>query len=457
MPRRCVPFVLLAVLFALPAPAGAQSSSPSVGRDKLAERVAAECRRAGVTDDATCWTGIGRRVVRSEVAAYEDSWVHEANEFQYELGNRVGFKDAPWIGTHNSANSTAYLPTLSQTDSNQQLTLAEQLRLDMRSLEIDVHWVRGEPVACHGRSSDELHAGCTSEEPARVRLAEVDAWLEKKGNGDEVLLLYIEDHLRSPGGLLPAAYEQAVAEIRDIFDGQLYAPEREGCTALPASLTRADVIAAGKQVVIVSGDSPTDCGPPSWQRIQYRWKGEVSDESGSPVAAGQCPDMKYSTHMVRKYEDSTWLSATAAGGTGGWITAEHVRKMMSCGVDLIGFDQILPFDGRLEGAVWTWADEDSIPKRGECAARLASGRWEGRACGEERRAACVTSAREWIVLADAGSRADAAAACQAAGLELGTPRTSEENTELGAAAGAGSVWLGYAKPGGKKPPKAKKR
>ena len=419
-----------AALAALAPPsASAQSSSPSVGRDKLAERVAAECRRAGVADDAACWSGIGRRVVRSEVAAYEKTWVHRANELQYRLGAEVPFKDAPWLGTHNSPNSVSYEPTLSQTDSNQQLTLTEQLRLDMRSLEIDIHWVNGQAIACHGRGADQFHAGCTTERPARERLLEVDAWLEREENEDQVILLYLEDHIGSAG------YATAGAEVAGIFEGQIFTGE-PGCQKLPLALTRDAVRAAGKQVVIVS-----DCGSGAWAQNVFSWKGDVSDESGSPVAAGACPDMDYARRLVRKYEDSTWVSATAAGGSGGWITGDHVRKMMACGVDLIGFDQILPFDGRLEGAVWTWADEDAMPGAKECPAQRADSRWEGARCAAKKRPACTTEAGTWTVPAKAVKHKAAASECDKAGLELGTPRTSEENVALREAAGNAPVWL----------------
>ena len=428
MARRGRILAAFALLLALPAPAAAQSSSPSVGRDKLAERVSAECRRAGVVDDATCWTTIGRRVIRSEVADYEKTWVHGANELQYALGDSVGFKDAPWIGTHNSANSVSYEPTASQTDSNQQLTLTEQLRLDMRSLEIDIHWVNGQAIACHGRGANEFHAGCTTERPARERLAEVDRWLE--ANPDQVILLYLEDHIGSAG------YATAGAEVAEIFDGQLYTGD-PGCQKLPLTLTRDAVRAAGKQVVIVS-----DCGSGAWAANVFSWKSDVSEESGSPASATACPDMDYEKRLVRKYEDSTWVSATAAGGSGGWITADHVRTMMRCGVDLIGFDQILPFDGRLEGAVWTWAGEDAIPAAGECVVQNGDGRWEGESCKKPKHLpACVTAAREWLVLADAVKAKGAAGACRDVELALGTPRTSEENAALRAAAGDDVVWI----------------
>jgi hypothetical protein len=156
--------------------------------------------------------------------------------------------------------------------------------------------------------------------------------------------------------------------------------------------------------------------------------------------------MDFANRLVRVFEDSTWLSASVSGGGGGWITPAYVRTMMRCGVDLFGLDQLLPFDGRLEAAVWTWADEAAVPRAGDCAAQRPDGRWEGAGCASKKSPACVSAARGWTVLATAVKRKSAAAACAGAGLELGTPQTSEENAALRMAAGDVPVWLGYAPP-----------
>jgi hypothetical protein len=364
--------------------------------------------------------------------------VHRANEFQSRLGDGVPFKDAPWLGTHNSMNSTSEPATASHTDSNQQLTLAEQLRLDIRSVEIDVHWMpspwaggQSAAVACHARPKGEMHAGCTTERLMGDRLREVDAWLEAHPN--EVILLYIEDAIEDPAG-----YESAGAEVAQIFKGQLFTGD-QGCQKLPLALTRDAVRTAGKQVVIVS-----DCGSGAWAGNVFSWKGDVSDESGSPdFGPDGCPPMDYAHRLVRKYEDSTWVSATVSGGEGGgWITPDLTRTMMACGVDLFGFDQLLPFDGRLQAAVWTWADEAAIPRAGECTSQRSDGRWAGASCSAKKKPACVSATRVWTVLPTAVKQKAALTACADAGLDLGTPRFSQENAALRAAAGDSAVWLG---------------
>lgn len=194
MPRRlALPLLAVAAAAAViapAAPAAAQAPiteasctaagaprSACAGLGKLGERIAAECSRVGASDEQ-CATTVGRRVVRSEIRAFEGSALDRTLSFQRQLGDVLGLRDAPFAGTHNSFNSTSEDPTVSHTDSNQQLALADQLRLGMRSLELDVHWLPSPraggafaPVVCHGQGN----AGCTSERLLAERLPEVVA------------------------------------------------------------------------------------------------------------------------------------------------------------------------------------------------------------------------------------------------------------------------------------------
>jgi hypothetical protein len=114
----------------------------------------------------------------------QDPWLTQALELQHRLGDALPLRDAMWVGTHNSFNSTAEMgPTLSDTDANQQLSLTDQLRIDVRSLELDVHWFPSAasggaraPVVCHAESQ---HEGCSIEKELGPVLGEIE--LERDG------------------------------------------------------------------------------------------------------------------------------------------------------------------------------------------------------------------------------------------------------------------------------------
>lgn len=49
--------------------------------------------------------------------------------------------------------------------------------------------------------------------------------------------------------------------------------------------------------------------------------------------------------------------------------------MTDCGVNLFGFDQLLPEDGRIQASLWSWAPDEPRAGAGACALQGADGRW----------------------------------------------------------------------------------
>jgi hypothetical protein len=416
-----------AVAAALLVPAAPAAADPlTVGRDKVGERVSAECRRAGALDDERCWSGVGRKVVRAAVEAFERSELARTLRFQQRLGDGLPLHRAPWIGTHNSYNSTSELPTVSHTDSNQQLPMVDQLRLGVRSLEVDLHWLPSAraggafaPVVCHGQQG----AGCSTERLLGEHLAELVAWLE--ANPDEVLLLYLEDQIGSAG------YAHTADVVRRALGERLYAPRGEGCRNIPLTLTRDAVREAGAQVVIVGS-----CGTGAWQQVSHAWPGSVRFESRP--RNWSCEQVPRDGRIVRFYEDSTWLSQTPASSPDDGLSPETTRAMDRCGVTLLGFDQLLPGDGRLEALAWSWAEGE--PHDAEAAVQREDGRWVAVPADGARPAACKGDDGSWT-LTPPVARTAAAVVCRSRGAAFDPPRTAAENAALEAAGGAGA-WLG---------------
>jgi hypothetical protein len=416
---------------------------------KATEQAAASCRRDPVGLDE-CAALLGAPdASAAAVAAYETSEVSRALDLQRALGDGLPLQAGLWIGTHNSANSTSEDPTLSQSDSNQQLSLTDQLRLDVRSLELDAHWwpslrsAGAAPVLCHAEAN---HAGCTTERLLEDGLAEIAAWLA--ANPSEVVLLYLEDHLDGQEG-----HDRAVAELRAAFGERLYTPAagRPGCTQLPLDLTRDAVRAAGAQVVVMTGGCDEQAGQ-GWLDTTFA---ETQRKESRPVGYGGYPhcggvDLAREDGVFRRYfEDSTFLNAAASlGGQAGpddGLTPETVAAMVRCGVDLLGLDQLVPGDGRLDALVWTFAPGQLDAPAGSCAVQRSSdGRWVAEPCGQDRRpAACRLPDGRWTV-SGPGPRVSAAGRCEEQGGEFAVPRRGRDAQlllEAQAAAGAADVWL----------------
>ena len=394
-----------------------------------------------ITRDAEAYAAPDR--FESAIQAYEKSWTHRTLAFQYDLANDVGMVNAPWIGTHNSFNSIAQQgPALSTTDANQQLTLVDQLRMDMRSLELDIHWFpsaraggQNAPVVCHaGATSD--HDGCSTEPLLGPVLDQIAGWLH--GHRDQVLLLYMEDHLA--GG-----YPAAVSAIKSSLGSLVYGTgsKNGSCVELPSTLTRDRVLAAGAQVVMVANSG---CGDGAdWRSLAFSWRDHFEEGANQFLGTPPCGFKRsdYDARLIRYYEDSTWLSAGAGAAAGDepseGLTPDTVAKMTKCGVDLLGFDQLQPGDGRNDAAVWSWAQGQ--PASGDCTEMRGDGRWYSTGCKKRQPAACRRSDGSWLITKAVKAR-DAARACAVAGAEFDVPRTGYDNESMKLVALGKRVYLG---------------
>ena len=389
------------------------------------------------------------------------NWPQLALSHQYELSSDLGYRDAPWVGTHNSFNSTAEVgETLSAQDSNQQLRIVDQLDLGIRSIELDLHWfVRPGSggravVVCHARGGSEAHAGCSTEPTLDRVLDPIVAWLREPAHRDQVINVHLQDELDNAAG-----YDAAARVLKQKLRGLLYAPSPPtdgGCAALPLELSRNAVRRAGAQAVLVS-----DCGPGSgWPTVIFDWReahleGRPLDYRDYPECDRELSRATYGEKMIRYFEDSTRLTeeASAAGAAErrDRITSETAARMARCGVDLIDLDQLVPQDPRLEALVWSWAPGE--PSRGRCAVQRVSkafpfGRWQSKRCRGKRAVACRKSSGKWIVSAHPTANRRARAACKERRASYAVPRSGYEVQRLRKRMERKrirSVWLGYRK------------
>lgn len=410
-----------AVLPTAPAPAQAPEPVPTLV-ERAGSNVQAACRRA----DGPC--------PHPDVAAFERSATHRALAFQYRLGSAIPLRDAPWVGTHNSYNTATEPVTLSGSDHNQQVSMVDQLRMGVRSLELDLHFVRGTVMVCHGRPGAEMHAGCTDERPLEARLPEIRTWLD--ANRDQVLLVFLEDHLG------PDGHAAAARIIDEQLGGRVLEPAGDGCRALPLDLTRDRVRESGRQVVLVSG-----CGEgAAWQGRVFDWSDhlETRPRGYDPGCGPDYTRDQYDATLVRYFEDSTVFTATTAQAgraqTDDGLTPETTAAMVRCGVDLFGFDQLLPTDGRLAALVWSWA-----PHPRKCALHEDDGSWSPARCRTRRPFACHTE-RGWLITKAAGLQRRGRSVCRRGGGRFVLPRTGRQNALLAAAPRRVRPWLAYDPP-----------
>ncbi|MBA3653645.1 MAG: hypothetical protein H0W70_05560 [Actinobacteria bacterium] len=414
---------------------------------------AAECRRLQVVAHDVCSAVGGLDVSEQRMADYEGSWVHRALALQRGLDDAAPFLRQLLPHTHNSFNSAAYPVTLTQLDPNQLYSMRDQLRMDIRAIEMDIHkWPPvdnpldgpDDVVLCHATRVPVgpaiVHAGCSVDRPFTRGLVELRTWLTEPQNAGAVVLLYLENALDGD----VTAHERAAADIENVLGPLVYRPADHGaasCAPMPMDVSRAAIRAAGRRVLIVG-----NCGPGAWGSWVHL-RGPQWNESGSgmgddypdyPACLAERAALRYDTHLIRRFEDSTWL-ATMADGTGqgspGQVTAVETRRMVRCGVNLVGFDQLHPQDPRLAALVWSWAVNEPSASGGPCAAQGRDGRFRSVSCRPRRPRACVDRAGAWKV----------ARRCPS-GTTFSVPANGFENERLheaAVAAGASSVLLAY--------------
>jgi hypothetical protein len=383
-------------------------------------------------------------------AGFQGSWVDRALESQYRLAGDVEMRNAPWVGTHNSFNSAAEMGvTTSTQDPNQQLAIVEQLELDVRAIELDVHWTVSPstgllaPVVCHALPT---HFPCSTEKTLGPVLEEIGGWLRLPANSEQVLFLYLEDHLDDQTG-----YDTAAAAIQEKLGDVIYAPSVPGgCQELPLDLTRSEILAAGKRVVIV-GNSPCGIGS-AWPALVFNWQNHLETQlttfSDFPSCGNTYSRPQFQSTEIREYEDGRPSQAGRPR-----ITSKIAGQMTRCGVDLLGLDQLSSNDARLKALVWSWSPGQ--PARGRCAVQtfrpgtLSTG-WRTLTCAASRRPACRRG-NGWILGPEAVAENRGPVACRARHAQFAVPRTGYEAQLLRQrmrSARVSQVWLGYVKRAG---------
>ncbi len=140
------------------------------------------------------------KVVQNPIDIFEKSHENKVLNLQRktQVDMNLPITRALFYGTHNSYSSSAYTKSGSFS-TNQKYTIGDQLRLGARYLELEVHWTTGskkgikELLLCSGAAN---HSGCkTSDRTFRQGLEEIRDWISKPNNRNEVLLIYVKDHL----------------------------------------------------------------------------------------------------------------------------------------------------------------------------------------------------------------------------------------------------------------------
>jgi hypothetical protein len=346
--------------------------------------------------------------------------------------------------------------------------------MDVRVIELDLHWVPS-PYApadgsthgywvtlCHGDGQQVpgqqtyVHVGCSDDRPAQDGFAEVRRWIDT--HPGQFVYIYLENQLypQQPLATQQQGVDVAASLLDKAFGDIAYRPARTtngDCTDIPyTTVSTAQMLATGKRVLLL-GNCGVDSASvaPTWSGLVFQRGSGKWDESGDPASYTSADCVKDQSTRARdrvfrrEYEDSTFVSAATGDGPHALMSPGDVATMTRCGVNIIGFDQLRPQDGRLAALVWSWAQNE--PARGSCAVQGRDGRFHATGCRGKLPAACQSPDGTWHVTNTAVERRQAASECplEFPASSFSVPLNGFRNDQLRLAHGAvGDVWLDYA-------------
>ncbi len=320
--------------------------------------------------------------------AKTDIWLEKALALQREMDLNTPLNEVTFLGTHNSYNSKYYASPLTRyPDPNQSLSIYAQLDAGARSIELDAHWtytsgLKKDILLCH---ADDSHLGCsTADRHISEALTELRNWL--KANPNEIVLLYIDRHLDGHEPRLAALLEEYLhhyiyqpSMLRDTVD--------HSCLALPSQLTKAAILKAGKQLlIIVKGCDGDDAHYEEQNKFNQDWNDIVFAGSGDiPSKPYNFIDAKIEHFLEQSdcgkstvfYADpdhtSLWRIFEDRTMNGNFpvrhkqLTSNDMRSLIQCGVNWPTVDMLTYNDSRLNAAVWSWVPSYPKAGHGKCA------------------------------------------------------------------------------------------
>ncbi len=362
------------------------------------------------------------------ITTFNNSWAGKALSHQRSMNGDTPLAENNILGSHNTYNSKAYRNATRYLDPQQTHSIYDQLRMGARFIELDAHWTahtHGWPwewgtdlLLCHsgiGVDVGDLHLGCSlTDRFVKDGVAEVGRWLNE--NPNEVIILYFEDHT-------DGRHQQLLNIINDKLSGKVYASN--GCQNIPNTLTKNQVRAAGKQVVLwKDGGCSSNTG---MKNLAFTGLGDID----------------------RIWEDRTSIGAISAFVTNGSvkrIEAQDVTQAFKNGGNIVNLDNLTYNDSRLEAGIWSWDVNEPNNWGGnqDCAVQWSNGRWDDANCSNQHFFACQhNETNEWNLSTYSDIWSDGENACDILGdYRFSVPKNSQENEALKSAKGGIShVWI----------------
>jgi len=405
--------LILVSLFSLP-PAYSKFT-PGLGDLSCGQEGQKKCnffnKEFWLTGSGGCDRGLrskkGTCQVKKRNSLKDYKWIAKTLKFQRELQKDLPINQISLLAPHNSFNNKkdGYL------FPNQIYSITDQFEMGARMVDLDVHWFAGQLRLCHGSNK---HLLCSPfDRPYFNGIEEINLWLRKKENKDEVIIIDYEKKYGDKEEFAVLALEHHFGNLlltHDDFDSNIKWP----------SLT--ELRKMGKRVITVDGPGRYNIkiekrpGNPDYYIKNFRGKTCEFLKNGEPfLLLDPTFANGAATYWVELGADSTryWFFYDGAKKTG-VFTPEVVKAATECNIAAMSPEQLDP--PMAAAAIWTWAKGEPIDwnKSGRCAQIDKTGSWHSRPCSKIYPFACQNNSNPglWKVTSYRGTHNEGVKACK---------------------------------------------
>jgi hypothetical protein len=358
-------------------------------------------------------------------------WISKSLKFQRELQADLPLNQVLNIKAHNTFNNKAdgYL------FENQKYSITDLLELGVRNIELDLHFFNKQLRLCHGNAKDLV---CSPFDRLFFNgIEELNIWLRKKENKDEVVILEMELYLDGHDDLLsPLKYH---------LDDLIFRQSDSITNGRWPSIN--EIRKKGKNIIITAGPPPYAFG--QFQRIQE--PPNTFDGKLCTIGANYQIDPNFdqgrSPIKVEINEDAIVYARIYNGPKlKGVLTPEIIKQVVECNITGISADQI--DIEKAKSVVWSWAENEPLDwdKGNRCVYVDPSGGWRSQNCDQEYPFACQSETNPgfWMVTSWRGKFSEGEKACNREffGLKFFHPKNGWENARL-YKNHAKNVWINY--------------
>lgn len=397
------------------------------------------------------------------VAETTREWGERALNIQASIDNDAPLTDTTWAGTHNSYANNAD-DNYMNLALNQSMSVKDQLRSGIRQMVYDVHYRSGAVRVCHDNSS---LGWCVDRFTGNRKLSnaldDLVEWINE-GNQDQVILLKVEMMNTAENNI------NKVHKKLDNIESYYYKPSSlndsvypdlnsKGCKALPANLSKADVLAAGKNIILYTDKCYSNT---TYSSFVFSQENLIDDVTSDSEAASSNAGMTRTKDGATKGNNGS-VKLKPSSVPGFMAAGLNIFETYGFGATGSSWKSEGEYPVAPQDLVWSWAEGwPQASAANNSVAMLSTAEYPNRIYhrgnGNTRRAACRDNNGNWMITTSLYNFAGASQGClteSGGSHKFAMPRNAKELQSLityrdqNGFGNYSDIYLNYSKASGK--------